>query len=472
MKYPNHLFTLFKPSRGSAARAGRITVAAAGLLLAGAALAAGTPSGTPVVNSVTLDYSVNGGAQPQLTDAITFNVDSRLAVDVTALETEWVSVTVGQQFAGTGIPAANYEVTNGSNLTTDLVVGIIDQNGIQVTDFDTTIGSPFSGVTVNLAVDDGSTDPDNRLYDHSDDTLLTPNANGYYDLSGIAADEIVNLMIVIDVPLGLADTDVASYTLVAAVATAPATPYPADESGNVAPNSGAPVNNAPNTLAGIETVFADTGSADAEDDQFDFFVAFAGIAASQDIDSDGQNADTNGFRVAVTDLYVGKYVEVLYDPINGNKYVGGVPAAPAVEPKAIPGAVLMYVIGIANNDAVFVAENVVVDDDIPDNLIGEVEPVDEGNQSGSAVNLPDNVDVDVDPGPGVDIRNFDLTTIADLDSIFMNDCAGADSTTAYHTDVLVGPDTDVTNSEISVAVGQCDPAEEAHLVYFVTVETN
>ena len=74
--------------------------------------------------------------------------------------------------------------------------------------------------------------------------------------------------------------------------------------------------------------------------------------------------------------------------VSGNRYdnLGNVIA----DPKSIPGAVLMYVIGLANESAALDAAGVTIADDIPD---GVPEVVDEGNQSGAAgpIELPVNV---------------------------------------------------------------------------------
>lgn len=448
-----------------------VALALLAVLAAPQALAAGTTAGTPVTNSVSLDYTVNGGAQPTLTDDITFLVDRRLALDVTTADADYVTVTIGQSYAGGGgVPALNYTLLNSSNEATDVVVGVMDQSGTLISDFSSSPGgSGFSAASLIVAVDDGTTDPDNRRYD-SDDTVLTPNASGIYELN-LAEDETINLMVVIDVPAaGVAADDFATYTLVAAAASAPGVAYDADDSGNLAPNSGAAANDEADVLGSVQTVFADTGSSETEDRQFDFFAATpAGIAGSTDAESDGQNADTSGFVIGTAGLLLAKHVEVIYDPLNGNRYDGtGALATPAVNPKAIPGAVLMYVIGIANDDSLFTADGVAVLDDLPDNGT-DPEPVDEGNPLGSAVNVPVAATVEFGAAPGDDPRVFDLSSVSDLDSIHLVPCSGA-TTDLPFSGASVGPDTAV--NEVDVGIGACGPSEQAHVVYFVTVETN
>ena len=59
-------------------RYGRYLLAGLGLACALPALAAGTNAGVSVDNAVTLNYSVNGGAQPTQTDTVSFVVDRKL----------------------------------------------------------------------------------------------------------------------------------------------------------------------------------------------------------------------------------------------------------------------------------------------------------------------------------------------------------------------------------------------------------
>ena len=69
------------------------------LFCATSAFAAGTPQGTPVTNSVTLNFSVNGNSQSDTAD-VTFAVDRKLVVDVTTTDADWVTVVPGQSVTG------------------------------------------------------------------------------------------------------------------------------------------------------------------------------------------------------------------------------------------------------------------------------------------------------------------------------------------------------------------------------------
>ncbi len=458
-------------------RTGQALAVCLGLLLTLPAFAEGTDSGTSVINSVTLSYQVNGG-DLTATDSVEFLVDTKLQLDVTTGDSDWVTVTTGQEYTPglSGVPAINFQVTNLSNAPTFAVVAVVDQDLTPVNLFSPPGGgaSSFDEDSFIVAIDDGAGDPNNRRYD-TDDTVLTVNASGFYDLGSLAEDATVNVMVVLDVPDSAAAGEYATYTLVAAVADGLETPIETDQSNNVAAGSTASGVNDANQLDDVERVFTDVASGNAEDEGFDFFVAGGiGGTGAQDEDNDGQTADSSGFVVRGVDLQVGKYAEVIYDPVSENKYLADGSLDPLLnEPKAIPGSVLMYVVGVSNEDAVFVADSIGVVDDIPDNAVGLFEPVDEGNQSGSTVNHPASVTVDVDPTAAVNNKIFTLPAVLDLDQIYAEDCDGTGAVTSFSGDTEVGPDTDTALPEVDITMtAACDPSDTAFVVYFVTVETS
>lgn len=455
----------------------RVALVAGILLAASNTLAAGTDAGVTVTNDVTLDYSVNGGTQPQVTTSTSFVVDSALSVLVSANDADLVSVTSGSTFAGnTGVPALSFAVTNTSNTSSNVILSVVDQDGTPVTGFATTGTGSFDADTLVLALDDGIV---NGVYDDGSDTLLTLDAGGgYFTLpAALTEDQSVTVLVVIDVPAAAAADEQATYTLVAALADGANAPLDADDSGNIAPNSGAaPVSN-PDDPSVQQTVFADIATTDPEDERFDFFGSTTtpnGGIAGVDTASNAQHSDSSGFIISTANLLISKYVEVLFDPISGNRYDNNGDIAPGTNvPKALPGAVLMWVIGFSNEDAVFTAESVAIGDNIEDGATAaDTEPTDEGNQSGSTVNVPGEVTFDLDTGPGVVNRTFTLPAITDLDDIYVENCAGTASTQGYEAQVVLGgPDANVTADEIAVAAGDCGPGEDGFFVYFTTVNT-
>lgn len=447
-------------------RYGRVVTIAVGFILgvAGAqpAFALGTSASTPVDNNVTMNYSVNSVAQSASTTT-QFVVDEKMALDVTANDADWVTAVAGQVTTGTsGTPAMNFTVTNLSNTGTDVIVALVDQGNAAVTGFSGQAGGPLSAAPLVVAIDVNG----NQAYDDGTDTLLT-SVGGYYDLGAMPENGApINLVVTGDLPAA-ATGEYAAFTLVAAVASGTA-PVPDDDSGNVA--TGSPTlpgaSNVANTMLGVESVFADLDavSVSPEDMQYDFF-GDAPVLTT-DIDSNGQSSDTSGLVVGST-VALAKYVEVIYDPITGNRYDNtGAPIVGA-DPKAIPGAVMMYVIGLVNDSAALTASALTVEDDIPD---GVPELVDEGNQSGAAgpIFVPASVSFPVGAGTP---PPFDLTGVIDLDDVYAQDCTRtpiADALAEYNGGVVFGGD-DAVNPEFQVTIGDCDPTESAFLVYFVTV---
>jgi len=454
-------------------RLGLVTLA----LIAGAnnAYAVGTDAGVTVTNSVVLDYTVNGGALQAVADA-DFVVDRKLSLVVSTSDLDYVDVTPGQVFASqTGVPALTFSVTNTGNSAAPVLVGVSDGNGTLVTGFAGTPTGTFNESAFALAFDVNG----NGVFDDGTDTLITPVAGqNYFDLGTVAEDGVSTVLLVADVPAAAVDGDNATFTLVATHHDGALAPILADESGNVAPSATAiAANDEADDPLTVQNVFADIAGADVEDIRYDFASTPDVLFAGQDDASNGQHSDTSSFIVANVELQVAKTVEVLYDPINGNKYdAAGDLAVPAVNPKAIPGAVLMYAIGMNNNEPAggVPVEAIVIADDVQDGATAaDLEPVDEGNQSGATVNVPNTVVVDVDPTvAGVNNRTFTLTPGLDLDEVHVLVCGPTSPTNPsaqnYTAATTVGGN-DQANPEVAVNIGDCDPAEEAYVIYFVTV---
>ena len=460
-------------------RIGQISILLIGLALPQAALAAGTDAGDTITNTVTLGFQVGGAAQADVTASAAFVVDRKYDVDVLQDNgNDYVEVTAGQTYTGNaGVPALVFDVTNESNDAADLFVGVYNQAGLLVTDFASSpTGASFAGANLIVATDDNT----NGVYDDPGDTVLTPNANGVYVFSNVAEDAELNLLVVVDIPgVGtVSAADYASYTLVAGVgAAASGTPLAADDSANLAPwNAGPGVTN-PNT-AGIENVFVDAAGGTADDEMFDFTTGAS--IAGQDTGFDdpnvgdrpnGQHADTSGFVVVQPALLVGKVVEVLYDPISGQRYDNFGDTAPGTnEPKAIPGAVMMYVSAVRNNELAgtgISAANVTFTTDLADGP----ELVDEGVPAAyPAINVPDTVVIDVDPGPGVINVTVDPSAIVtDTDTVTAGRCDATNFEPGYTAGTVV-QGVDAQADEIDANIGTCAPTEEGFVVYFVTVQ--
>ncbi len=425
-------------------------------LMPTAVQALGTDVNTPVQNSVTLSYSVNSVTQ-NASISVTFNVDRKLVLDVSTTDSTWVPVVPGQDVAalGANLPALNFTVTNSSNDATDIVLGLIDQDGNAVTGFSAPT-APFANApgAVVVAIDDGGTPAapvSDGVYTEGVDTLLAVGANGVYTLGSLPADGTANVLVAVSVAAGEANDVYRSYTLVAGVASAPGTPSALDESGHVAPASGATPNNATNGLNTVETVWADAGApaANLDDEQFDFFSPASGLN-TVDAVADGQSSDASGFTTRVA-LSVAKTAVVLYDPITGNRFDADRTTVIG-DPRAIPGAVIMYVIGVANESAGLAATAVTLADTLPAQVTAGVLAA-----PTPAIVVPSTVNMTV----GGVAPAFDLTTVSDLDIVSFDACSAPTNNPAY-----VGTPT----TGIGGDVGDCAASAQAYVVYFVTLD--
>lgn len=294
--------------------------ATAGVLLlafAQQSLAAGTTAGVDVVNLATVDYSVNGNAQEAIESApgagnsvpgvgngtaTTFVVDNRVDFSLTQVGTAHTSVSPGDTDA-----FVEFLLTNDGNSAQDFRLAV------------TQLGSGDGAV--NLLTD---TD-----VDMANLRIRVGNGGGVPVLGDLEyadelpADQSVTVYVFgdADVLLALVDGDVANIELTATVAEAGAA---ASLGGDLVDDIGSA-----DDPAVIDVVFADGGAL-----------------------GDGIESDRDGFVVTSAGLNVTKSVTVISDPFNGT-----------TNPKAIPGAVVEYVITLANGGTVD-AETVSITDAI------------------------------------------------------------------------------------------------------------
>ncbi len=293
----------------------RLGVTATALLFGQHALALGTDAGTPVSNQATVAYSVGGAAQtPIESDPLgnstpgfgiptTFLVDRR--VSFTLAPTDAVHTTVAP--GGVDVFAA-YTLTNTGNAIMDYrltlaQLGSVDGavNGLTDTDVN------MSNVRIRAANGDG--------------------AAGVPDLATdlpwvdeLAEDATVVIYVFADAALALVNGDIANVELTATSAdnaTATATPGILDS--DLAQTPG------PDDPTIIESVFADAGN-------------------------DGLEASRDGFQVLSAALVITKTATVFSDPFGSGK--------------AVPGAVIEYLITVDNTLGTADATNVSITDTI------------------------------------------------------------------------------------------------------------
>ncbi len=445
-------------------RIGPGLIAACALAGASPVFAAGTDANTEVVNSVSLEYTVGGGPAITETADATFRVDQKLALDVTATDTNYVGVSPGQEFTGGGVPALNFTVENTGNSATNVLLGVVDQNGTGVTGF----AGPPTGPTFTSFNDDAllvAIDTNgNGLYDDGVDVILTPSA-GVYDLNAglvaatlgtdLAEDQTVTILVVADVPAAAASDEIATYSLVATHYTGAQVALTGDDNGNDAPGfTGA--TDIEDDPATVQIVFADVGPFSAEDLTFDFATPAAGTTV--DIASNGQDSDSSSFVIIAAGILLEKVSQIIWDPVSDEQTYDGAGAISGDFPKSIPGAVVMYVIAAKNTALTGGASTALafLRDDVPQASVTV------GNASAEVLNLPASFTVDVDSGPDVENVTLTLPGSIDDDLITVIDCNGSVTSQAFAADPT---EVDVTASTL----GSCDAQETAYVVYFVTI---
>jgi uncharacterized repeat protein (TIGR01451 family) len=267
----------------------RFLAITAGLLLAaGQAHAAGTPAGTDISNSASVDYTVGGVDQPDVnSNTVTFETDRRVTLTVAEVGGAYTDVAPGS----TG-QVLTFTVTNTSNAPLDFQLDA-GQDSTGTNDF---LGNPddFDVTAIQVIAD--------------------ANNNGILDdtatfLDEIAADATRTVFVVANIPLNQANGNSAGITLTATALE----PGAAGSAGALVTQTAGP-----DTAGTIDTVFGDT-------------------AGDTDAARDGAHSDDDAYRIETATLTVTKTSTVISDPFNL-----------LANPKRIPGAVIEYCVTVEN----------------------------------------------------------------------------------------------------------------------------
>jgi len=299
----------------------KLSVSVAALLFSQHALAVGTIAGTDVDNLATVTYEVAtvlqdvvesapgaGNAVPGAGNGTvtSFVVDNRVDFSLTQVGTAHTTVSPGQTDA-----VVEFLLSNDGNSAQDFNMSVLQ------------LGSGDGAVNLLVDTDDDMANLRIRVGNAGGIPVLADLDHG----DEIAPDTAVTVYVFgdADVILGLVDGDVANLELTATVAAAGAAlSLGADLTDDI-------LN--PDT-AGLEVVFAEGGAL-----------------------GDGIESDRDGFQVTSAGLTVSKAATVFSDPFNGT-----------TNPKAIPGAVVEYVITVSNGGAVD-ADNVSIADAIDGDVV-------------------------------------------------------------------------------------------------------
>lgn len=284
------------------------SVLAAAAFTASPAFAAGTTSGSTIVNSVTLDYQVGGVPQTAVVATDTFTVDRKVVVSVSEIGSTTTQVGPGQASAVT-----TFQVINSSNATIDVALSATQLSGGTAAHGGT---DNFDVTAVKIYVDANG----NGTFESASDTLVT-----YLDQ--LAADAPKTVFVVASVPVGRATGDVAGVKLTGTASEATAA---GSLGATITASSGA---NAQNS---VDTVLADANATNGN-------TAYDGMDFAQD-----------DYTVLAATLTVTKTSRVVSDPVNGS-----------TNPKAIPGATVEYCIAVSNAAGSATATNLSVSDTLP-----------------------------------------------------------------------------------------------------------
>lgn len=287
-------------------------------------LKGGTAAGTSINNTASATYSVGGVplTNPVVSNVDTIVVDRRVNLLVSESGANKTTVTPGQLKAVT-----TFTLTNNSNDTLDFVL---------------------AAANAAAATDQFDVDPSISIFRDT-------NANGTYEsgtdvavtrLSNIAADAVVTLFVVSDIPA----TKAANATLVTgdeAIVYLRATAYTAGGGAIITQTAGA------NNKGTVDNVFAD-------------------VAGSDDATRDGMSSARDTYRISAVALTLTKSSYVYSDPVNGV----------SANAKAIPGAVVRYCIAVGNAAGGADATNVALTDTLNSNLTTVTNSVRVGGATG------------------------------------------------------------------------------------------
>lgn len=263
------------------------------------ALAVGTASNVPIDNTATVDYQVGTNPRTASGSAPTILVDNRVDLDVTNADAgNNVNVSPGQTDQ-----ILTYTVTNTGNttqgylLTVDVPTATIPAGNIRIYVDANNNGVPDAGELYTAGANAGDLDP-----------------NGV-----IGTDDVMQVLVVADIPAGAANTSADDFRLVAQTTDAGTTTV---TTAAVAPT------------AGVDNVFADTAG------------------TTSDASRDGQHSDAASYTVQAAALAAAKTIVSTTDEF-GSGF-------------AIPGADVVYQITVTNSGTAAVDANTVsVTDPVP-----------------------------------------------------------------------------------------------------------
>ena len=279
------------------------------IIFANSAYALGVTAGTNITNSATINYSVNGVAQPSVTsNEDTFKVDKKIDMVLTTDDTQQVSATPGETDKVT-----TYTFKNEGNSAENFKFEVKNLQNNEEADYN---DKKDNNDVKNLRIE-YSTDGGNNWQAIPDNGIIN-----------VKADDQVKFRVLADMKTaqeGAKDGDVMNVEL-------QSTAYKDDNSSAEEETSGADTQNQ------VDVVFADgvdnstLGDGSSKD-------------GKGDTPRDGKEVARSGYIINTTLLSATKTSCVISDPVNGTN-----------NPKRIPGAVIRYMFDIKNSGSIDISD--------------------------------------------------------------------------------------------------------------------
>jgi uncharacterized repeat protein (TIGR01451 family) len=361
-----------------------IEVLAAAVLVASAPQAfAQTSAGVTVHNVASVSFKVGGTVQTAPPDGTAdFKVDRKIDLSVSEIGTNTTSAAPLATNA-----ALAFQVTNSSNDYIDIALAATRGS----------IGTSASGTTSTELL------PTTTTYSYYSDDVdaddATPGVDGDADgkingvldandiaLTGSYLDQVapgdnVTVFVVASALPGLgAESDpdkVQDGDLLAVKLTGTARSAYANQ--RVVTFDGTGLIVTPDGTGSLGSSFADDTATADDSTKVENVFADGADTDSSDVAGNGQDSSYDVYEIASATISVNKQSAVIWDPLNGT-----------ANPKAIPGAVVLYCIAVSNSGGQD-AGDVTISDDIPANT--------------SFVDKEDDVDADTGTTIGVDTAN-------------------------------------------------------------------
>lgn len=287
----------------------------AGMMLASTAFAVGTPSGTPISNAATVDYTTGAAIRQTVSTPVAFVVDNRVDLLVTEINGVPATVVPGQVPADYVDPEImGFTVTNEGNTSQDYALAAVNLADGQTINLTAPINDSDSATSDATAFTLYEDDGDN-VFNIANDTVIT-------FLDTMIADETRTVWVAGTIPNTAVNGAVIGAFLQATTA---------DAGSGGATITAATVGG---DTAGVDVVFADDTPV---------------VISTDDGARDGQASDRDAMVVQAAVLTITKASTVLDDGFGGNF--------------AIPGATVEYSVTVENTGT-SVATAVSISDDL------------------------------------------------------------------------------------------------------------